>query len=80
MNVLDFGFGGLEEQLWQLLFLSIRCGAAMIAAPMVSGVAVPMQIRALLSIVLAAFIVSWLPLPAPPEMMSFAAILSLIHI
>ncbi len=79
MNVLDFGFGGLEEQLWQLLFLSIRCGAAMIAAPMVSGVAVPMQIRALLSIVLAAFIVSWLPLPAPPEMMSFAAILAVLQ-
>lgn len=79
MNVLDFGFGGLEEQLWQLLFLSIRCGAAMIAAPMVSGVAVPMQIRALLSIVLAVFIVSWVPLPDPPEMMSFAAILAVIQ-
>lgn len=79
MNVLDLGFGGLEEQLWQLLFLSIRCSAALIAAPMVSGIAVPVQIRALLSIALAVFIVSWVPLPDPPEMMSFAAILAVVQ-
>ena len=37
MNVLDFGFGSLEAQLWQIFFLSIRCGAALMAAPMVGG-------------------------------------------
>ena len=37
MTFLDFGFDTLLEQLWQLLFLSIRCGAALVAAPMVGG-------------------------------------------
>jgi flagellar biosynthetic protein FliR len=79
MNVLDFGFGGLEEQLWQLLFLSIRCGAALLAAPMVGGMAVPPQLRALLALVFAVFIATWMPLPQVPEMMSFAAILAVLQ-
>lgn len=79
MNVLDFGFGGLEAQLWQIFFLSIRCGAALMAAPMVGGTAVPAPLRILLSIVLGFFIASWVPLSAPPpEMLSFAAILAIL--
>ena len=33
MQWVDAGFGELVEQLWVILFLSIRCGAALIAAP-----------------------------------------------
>lgn len=79
MNVLDFGFGALEEQLWQILFLSIRCGAAMLAAPMVGGMMVPPQFRALFAFVLALFVASWIPAPQPPDMLSFAAVLAVVQ-
>jgi flagellar biosynthesis protein FliR len=79
MNVLDFGLGSLEAQLWQIFFLSIRCGAALMAAPMLGGMAVPAPVRILLSIVLGFFIATWVPLAALPEMMSFAAVLAVLH-
>lgn len=79
MNVLDFGFGTLEAQLWQILFLSVRCGAALMAAPMVGGMAVPGAVRALLAIVLGFFVASWTGAPPPPEMLSLAAVLAVLH-
>lgn len=79
MNGLDFGFGSLEAQLWQIFFLSVRCGAALMAAPMVGGVAVPAPVRILLSIVLGFFIAAWVPLAPLPAMLSFAAILAVLH-
>ncbi|MFY7745689.1 MAG: flagellar biosynthetic protein FliR [Erythrobacter sp.] len=78
MNVLDFGFGSLEAQLWVVMFLSIRSGAALMAAPMIGGTAVPVQLRILLSLVLGYFVASWVPI-APPEMMSIAAVLAVLH-
>lgn len=79
MNVLDFGFASLEGQLWQILFLSIRCGAALLAAPMVGGMAVPAPVRILLSVVLGFFVASWVPLAPAPEMLSFAAVLAVLQ-
>lgn len=79
MNILDFGFGSLEAQLWQILFLSIRCGAALMAAPMVGGTAVPAPVRILLAIVIGYFVASWGPAVATPDMMSFAAILAVLQ-
>lgn len=79
MNVLDLGLDGLVEQLWQILFLSIRCGAALIAAPMVSGIVIPPQLRALLAFALAVFVAGWLPIPELPEMMSLAAMLAVVQ-
>ncbi|QIQ87122.1 flagellar biosynthetic protein FliR [Erythrobacter sp.] len=79
MNVLDFGFGALEEQLWQVLFLSVRCAAALIAAPVVGGLAVPPTLRALLGVALAVFVSSWVPLAELPAMTSFAAILAVVQ-
>lgn len=79
MNALDFGFGTIEAQLWQILFLSIRCGAALLAAPMVGGMAVPAPVRIVLSLVLGFFIASWVPIPALPEMMSLAAVLAVFQ-
>jgi flagellar biosynthetic protein FliR len=79
VNTLDFGFGSLEAQLWQIVFLSIRCGAALMAAPMVGGMAVPAPLRILLSIMLGFFIATWVPLPPAPAMMSFAAIIAVLH-
>ena len=79
MNALDFGFGAIEAQLWQILFLSVRCGAALMAAPMVGGMAVPAPVRILLSLTLGYFIAVWVPLAPPPEMLSLAAVLALLH-
>jgi flagellar biosynthetic protein FliR len=79
MNVLDFGFATIEAQLWQILFLSIRCGAALLAAPMVGGVAVPAPVRILLSLVLGFFVASWVPLAPAPQMLSFAAVLAVLQ-
>lgn len=79
MNVFDLGLGSLEGQLWQIVFLSIRCGAALMAAPMVGGMAVPAPVRILLSIVLGLFVASWVPLAPAPAMLSFAAILAVLH-
>ncbi len=79
MNVLDFGFASIEAQLWQILFLSIRCGAALLAAPMVGGMAVPAPLRILLSIVLGYFVASWVPVAPAPEMLSFAAVMAVLH-
>lgn len=79
MNVLDLGFGGLEEQLWQLLFLSIRCGAALLAAPMIGGMAVPPQLRALIALGFAVFVAIWAPPAIVPEMLSFGAIVAIVQ-
>lgn len=76
MNLLDPGFGPLDQQLWQLLFLSIRVGAALLAAPVLGGITVPFQLRALLSLALGFFAATWMPLPELPAMMSFAAVLA----
>jgi flagellar biosynthetic protein FliR len=79
MNTLDLGLASLEAQLWQILFLSIRCGAALMAAPMVGGAAVPAPVRILLSLVLGFFVATWVPLAPGPAMLSFAAILAVLH-
>ena len=79
MNILDPGFGPLDQQLWQILFLSIRVGAALLAAPVLGGMTVPFQLRALLAIAFGVYIAIWVPLPEAPEMMSFAAILAVVQ-
>ena len=79
MNVLDLGFGPLDQQLWQLLFLSVRVGAALLAAPMVGVMAVPPTLRALLGLVFAVFVVLWIPPVQTPEMMSFSAVLVILQ-
>lgn len=80
MNVLDFGFGSIEAQLWQILFLSVRCGAALLAVPMLGGMAVPVPVRVLLALVLGHFVAAWMPIPAPlPAMASIAAALAVLH-
>ncbi|MEO1729530.1 MAG: flagellar biosynthetic protein FliR [Pseudomonadota bacterium] len=79
MNVLDLGFGPLDQQLWQLLFLSVRCGAALLAAPMVGVLAVPPTVRALLAMAFAVFVAIWVPPVQTPDMMSFMAVVALVQ-
>ena len=79
MNVLDLGFGPLDQQLWQLLFLSIRCGAAFLAAPTFGALTVPPTVRALIAMAFAVFIAIWVPPIEMPEMMSFMAIVAVVQ-
>ncbi|MCP5379218.1 MAG: flagellar biosynthetic protein FliR [Novosphingobium sp.] len=79
MNFPDFGLGPLAGQLWMVMFLSVRAGAAMLAAPLFGGVAVPVQLRALLGVALGVFVMNWVPLPALPAMLSFAGFLALLE-
>ncbi|QUL36905.1 flagellar biosynthetic protein FliR [Erythrobacter sp. JK5] len=79
MSILDPGFGPLDQQLWQVLFLSIRVGAALLAAPVLGGMTVPFQLRALLALALAVFIGNWMPLPELPDMMSFSAVVAVVQ-
>ncbi|MEP1423099.1 MAG: flagellar biosynthetic protein FliR [Erythrobacter sp.] len=79
MTFLDLGFDTLIEQLWQLLFLSIRCGAAMLAEPMVGGMVVPATARAMATSVIAIFVGVWMPVPELPDMLSFAAVLAVLQ-
>lgn len=79
MTFLDLGFDSLIEQLWQLLFLSIRCGAAMLAAPMIGGMVVPARVRAMAAFVIALFVGVWIPVPELPDMLSFAAIIAVLQ-
>lgn len=79
MTFLDLGFDMLLEQLWHLLFLSIRCGAAMIAAPIVGGMVMPATARVMAAFVIAIFVSSWIPVPELPDMLSLVAILAVLQ-
>ncbi|MEO1490372.1 MAG: flagellar biosynthetic protein FliR, partial [Pseudomonadota bacterium] len=77
MNFVNLGLGPLDQQLWQLLFLSVRVGAALLAAPMVGVLAVPPVLRALLALTFSVFVALYIPPVQTPDMMSFDAILAL---
>ncbi|MEL6707085.1 MAG: flagellar biosynthetic protein FliR [Pseudomonadota bacterium] len=77
MNFVNLGLGPLDQQLWQLLFLSVRVGAALLAAPMVGVLAVPPVLRALLALAFSVFVALYIPPVQTPDMMSFDAILAL---
>jgi flagellar biosynthetic protein FliR len=79
VNLLDFGYGALDEQLWQLFFLSVRIGAALMAAPMIAGMSVPVALRALLAFAIGVFVALHAPPQSFPQMMSFAAILAVFQ-
>lgn len=79
MNFPDFGLGPLEGQIWMVMFLSIRAAAAMLAAPLFGGVAVPVQLRALLGVALGVFVMNWVPVPQLPAMLSFAGAVALLQ-
>ena len=54
MIQLTFGFGAVEGELWRLVFVMTRIGAALLAAPFFGAAAVPMQLRVAMEELLAA--------------------------
>lgn len=79
MNFPSFGIGVIDAHLWQLLFLSVRVGGALIAAPVFGARTIPFQVQALFAFALAVFIHYWVPLEPMPQVLSLAGILALMQ-
>ncbi len=79
MEMTLLGMGQIEQDLWALLFLSVRTGAAMMAAPLFGAASVPPQLRAFLGVAIAVFIQSWVPLPPLPDLMSISGALAVMQ-
>ena len=79
MNTLNFGFGPLEAELWRLLFVMTRIGAALLAAPFFSATVVPVQLRVAITGALAVLVATWLPISVPPALLSLGGLLILLN-
>jgi flagellar biosynthetic protein FliR len=72
------GFGlSIEPQLWALLFAMVRIGAAFIAAPVFSAVAVPLPARVALSGAIGVLVVNVTHIHPPAEMFSLVSFVSI---
>ncbi len=68
MNGFTFGFGAVEGELWKLVFVMMRVGAALMAAPFFSAAAVPVQLRVAISGAVAVLVCAWVPIIVPPAL------------
>lgn len=75
---LTFGFGAIEAELWRLLFLMTRIGAALLAAPFFGAGTVPVQLRVAIAGALAVMVSAWLPVQVPPALLSVPGMLALL--
>lgn len=79
MIALDLGIGGLEAELWRVVFLMTRLGAALFAVPFFGASAVPVTVRVSFTGALAIFMSIWMPaIQAPPALLSAAGILAVL--
>lgn len=67
---IDFGFGAIEAEFWRWMFVMTRIGAAMMAAPFFGANSVPMQVRVVVTGAVAVLVCGWLPVQAPPALLS----------
>lgn len=74
----ELGIGALQGQLWLLLFVMVRIGAALLAAPLFGIKAVPVQVRVIFAAALAVFILNWLPVRAPQDMLAMETLVALV--
>ncbi|MFM5917891.1 MAG: flagellar biosynthetic protein FliR [Novosphingobium sp.] len=75
MNGFTFGFGAVEVELWRLVFVMMRIGAALMAAPFFSAAAVPVQLRIAISGAVAVLVCAWVPVTVPPALLSLPGLL-----
>lgn len=69
MNALDLGLGAIEQDFWGVVFLMLRTGAGLLAAPFFGAAAIPVTVRISLTGALAIFIGVWMPQISPPEVL-----------
>ena len=74
----DLGIGTIQDQLWLLLFVMVRIGAALLAAPLFGIRAVPVQVRVIFAGAMAVFILNWLPVRVPEEMLGVETLVALV--
>lgn len=71
------GFGlSIEPQLWALLFAMVRVGAAFVAAPVFSAVAVPLPARIALTGAIGVLVLNTTAITPPGELFSLATFLA----
>lgn len=72
------GFGlAIEPQLWALIFVMVRVGAAFIAAPVFGNVSVPLPVRVALSGAIGVLVLGTHDIAAPPSVFALATFLSI---
>lgn len=75
MSQLGFGLS-IEPQLWALLFVMVRVGAAFIAAPVFSAVSIPLIVRVSLSGAIGVLVLTAHPVTPPAQIFSALTILA----
>jgi len=72
------GFGlSIEPQLWALIFVMVRVGAAFVAAPVFGAVSVPLPVRITLSGAIGVLVLGIDPVTPPPQIFALATFLSI---
>lgn len=74
--MLGLGLPSIEPALWTLVFTMVRVGAAFVAAPVFSAVAVPLQVRILLAAAIAVLVMNATPIEAPAAIFSLTTFLA----
>lgn len=77
MIQLSFGFGAVEGELWKLVFVMTRMGAALMAAPFFGAAAVPVQLRVAMTAALSVLVCAWVPVQVPPALFSLPGLLTI---
>lgn len=68
----------IEAELWRLVFLMVRVGAAFLAGPLFGMNAVPVQVRVALAGAIAVHLMVWTTLTPPGALMSVAGMAALV--
>ena len=76
MSPLGFGLS-IEPQLWALIFVMVRVGAAFIAAPVFSAVSIPVTVRVTLSGAIGVLVLATHKVTPPAENFAFATFLAI---
>jgi flagellar biosynthetic protein FliR len=74
--VLGFGLS-IEPQLWALMFVMVRIGAAFVAAPVFGAVSVPLPVRVSLSGAIGLLVLAAHPVTPPSQVFAVATFLSI---
>lgn len=72
------GFGlAIEPQLWSMVFVMVRVGAAFVAAPVFGNVSMPLQVRIALAGAISVLVLGIHDITPPPQVFGMATFLSI---
>jgi flagellar biosynthetic protein FliR len=77
--MLGFGLPNVEASLFSLIFVMVRIGAAFIAAPVFGALAVPVQLRVVLSGGIGILVVNNTPVVTPEAVFAFGTFLQIVQ-